>query len=47
VNSAWPVHNHFMLVLYILAGAALYAASVRILNRRAFTQARELLRKNP
>lgn len=47
VNRALPVHNHFMLVLYLVCGAGLYAASVFTFNRRAFTQARELLRKKP
>ena len=47
VNRALPAHNHFMLVLYILCGAALYAASVYTFNRGAFTQARQLLRKTP
>jgi len=46
LNRALPVHNHLMLVLYLLLGAGLYAASVYTFNRRAFTQARELLRKS-
>jgi O-antigen/teichoic acid export membrane protein len=47
LQRALPARNHFMLVLYILCGAAIYAVSVRFFNRRAFTQARELLRKTP
>jgi O-antigen/teichoic acid export membrane protein len=47
VQRVWPVQNHIMLVLYLLVGAGLYAASVHTFNRRAFTQARELLRKSP
>ena len=47
VHRAWPAHNHFVLVLYIVLSAGLYAACVFTFNRRAFTQARELLRKNP
>lgn len=47
VQHTWPAHNPFLLVLYVLGGAGLYAASVYTFNRRAFTLARQLLRKSP
>lgn len=47
VQHLWPAHNHLLLVVYVLLGAAIYAALVWTFNRRAFTQARALLRKAP
>jgi O-antigen/teichoic acid export membrane protein len=47
LEHSLPARNHFVLALYLLVGAGIYAASIWTFNRRAFTQARELLRNNP
>lgn len=46
VQHTFPARNPFMLVLYILCGAAIYVVSVQLFNRSAFEQARALLKKN-